>query len=60
MTSTGFIAKWHAPELKERSAAREHYIELCRWRGEPIPAEADPGRDHHRCGRGAFGGSGGP
>ena len=42
MTPCEFIAKWHAAELKERSAAQEHFIDLCRLLGEPTPAEADP------------------
>ena len=42
MTPGEFIAKWRASELKERSAAQEHYIDLCRLLGEPTPAEADP------------------
>ena len=37
-----FIAKWRASELKERSAAQEHFIDLCRLLDEPTPAEADP------------------
>ena len=42
MTPNEFIAKWRASELKERSAAQEHFIDLCRLLGEPTPAEADP------------------
>ncbi len=42
MTPHEFIAKWRAAELKERSAAQEHFIDLCRLVGEPTPAEADP------------------
>ena len=42
MTPGEFIAKWRASELKERSAAQEHFIDLCRLLGEPTPAEADP------------------
>lgn len=37
-----FIRKWRAVELKERSAAQEHFIDLCHVLGEPTPAEADP------------------
>ena len=37
-----FIAKWTGATLKERSAAQEHFIDLCRLLGEPTPAEADP------------------
>ena len=42
MTSREFIAKWHASQLEERSAAQEDFIDLCRLPGEPMPAEADP------------------
>ena len=54
-----FIAKWHASELKERSAAQEHFIDLCRLLGEPTPAEADPKGDHYCFERGALKDSGG-
>ena len=59
MTPNEFIAKWHASELKERSAAQEHFIDLCRLLGEPTPAEADPKGDHYCFERGAFKDSGG-
>jgi len=42
MTPTEFIRKWRAANLKERSAAQEHFIDLCRLLGEPTPAESDP------------------
>jgi hypothetical protein len=32
------IRKWRAAELKERSAAQEHFIDLCRVLREPTPA----------------------
>ena len=48
-----FIAKWRASELKERSAAQEHFIDLCRLLGEPTPAEADPTGEHYCFERGA-------
>mgnify|MGYP000921064073 CR=1 FL=1 len=37
-----FIATWRDSTLKERSAAQEHFIGLCRLLGLPSPAEADP------------------
>ena len=37
-----FIAKWRKVELKERSAAQEHFLDLCRLLEHPTPAEADP------------------
>ena len=42
MNAVEFIAKWKHAELKERSAAQEHFIDLCRLLGHPTPAEADP------------------
>ena len=53
MTPGEFIAKWRASELKERSAAQEHFIDLCRLLGEPTPAEADPTGEHYCFERGA-------
>ena len=37
-----FVAKWRQATLKERSAAQEHFIDLCHLVGPPTPAEADP------------------
>ena len=59
MTPAQFIAKWRASALKERSAAQEHFIDLCRLLGEPTPAEADPAGDHYCFERGAIKDSGG-
>ena len=59
MTPNDFITKWHAVELKERSAAQEHFIDLCRLLGEPTPAEADPKGDFYCFERGASKDSGG-
>ena len=42
-----FIAKWRASELKESSAAQEHFIDLCRLLGEPTPVEDDPTGDRY-------------
>ena len=42
MTPAEFIKKWKAATLKERSAAQEQFIDLCRLLEEPTPAEADP------------------
>ena len=53
MTPLEFIAKWRASELKERSAAQEHFIDLCRLLGELTPAEADPTGEHYCFERGA-------
>ena len=53
MTPGAFIAKWRASELKESSAAHEHFIDLCRMLGEPTPAEADPTGESYCFERGA-------
>ena len=37
-----FVAKWRSATLKERSAAQEHFIDVCHLVGQPTPAEADP------------------
>lgn len=42
MNVAEFITKWKRVELKERSAAQEFFIDLCRLVGHPTPAEADP------------------
>ncbi|MBN2133322.1 MAG: class I SAM-dependent DNA methyltransferase [Sedimentisphaerales bacterium] len=42
MNISEFIAKWKKAELKERSAAQEHFIDLCRLLNHPTPAAADP------------------
>ena len=59
MTPNEFIAKWRAVELKESSAAQEHFIDLCRLLGEPTPAEADPTGEHYCFERGATKDTGG-
>ena len=41
MTPQQFIAKWSRAQLKERSAAQEHFLDLCQMLGQPTPAEAD-------------------
>ena len=53
VTPGSFIAKWRASALKERSAAQEHFIDLCRLLGEPTPAEADPTGETYCFERGA-------
>ena len=42
VTIPEFIAKWRQVELKERSAAQEHFLDLCRVFDHPTPAAADP------------------
>ncbi|HRX60693.1 MAG TPA: class I SAM-dependent DNA methyltransferase [Candidatus Competibacter sp.] len=59
MTPREFIGKWRAADLKERSAAQEHFIDLCRLLDEPTPAEADPAGEWYCFERGASKLSGG-
>jgi type II restriction/modification system DNA methylase subunit YeeA len=42
MTPQQFALKWRHVQLKERSAAQEHFIDLCQLLGHPTPAQADP------------------
>ena len=53
MTPEEFIVKWRAAQLKERSAAHEHFIDLCRLLDEPTPAEVDSTGDAYCFERGA-------
>ena len=48
-----FAAKWRAVELKERSAAQEHFLDLCALVGHDTPAKADPTGDWFTFERGA-------
>ena len=45
MTPEHFIAKWKDVTLSERSAAHQHFLDLCALIGEPTPVEADPSGD---------------
>ena len=42
MNVAEFISKWRKVELKERSAAQEHFLDLCNVFDHPTPATADP------------------
>lgn len=42
MTPHEFIKKWQNSQLKERAAAQEHFLDLCRLLGEKTPAQVDP------------------
>jgi hypothetical protein len=42
MTPQQFIAKWTKANLSERSAAQQHFLDLCELLSQPKPAEADP------------------
>lgn len=41
MTPQAFIAKWLNSPIKERAAAQEHFLDLCRMLDEPTPAQGD-------------------
>ena len=61
MTPDQFISKWTVASLSERSAAQQHFLDLCALLGEPTPAEADPDGDTYTFERGgttAIGGHG--
>ncbi len=53
MTPEQFIDKWSRTQTKEKSAAQEHFVDLCRLLGEPTPNEADPQGDWYCFERGA-------
>ena len=59
MTPQEFIAKWHAVELKERSASQHHFIDLCRLLGIKDPISDDPKGDFFAFEKGASKTSGG-
>ena len=42
MTPQHFILKWSRVSLTERSAAQQHFLDLCEVFEHPNPAEADP------------------
>jgi type II restriction/modification system DNA methylase subunit YeeA len=42
MTAPEFLAKWSKVDLTERSAAQQHFLDLCELVGHPKPAAADP------------------
>lgn len=47
MTPQAFISKWQNSALKERAAAQEHFLDICRMLAERTPAEVDPtGKDY--------------
>jgi len=48
-----FVARWQRSTLTERSAAQQHFLDLCAVLGEPTPATADPDGAHYTFERGA-------
>ncbi len=59
MTPAEFIGKWRAVELKERSAAHSHFLDLCRMLGVEDPVTADPRGESYCFERGATKATGG-
>ena len=53
MTPQQFIAKWKKANLSERSAAQQHFLDLCELLGAAKPADADPEGAHYTFERGA-------
>jgi hypothetical protein len=53
VTPEQFIAKRKVADLKERSAAQSHFIDLCRMLDEPSPTDADPKGEWYAFERGA-------
>ncbi len=42
MNAVEFVEKWRKVDLTERSAAQQHFLDLCELLNHPKPAEADP------------------
>lgn len=53
MTPQEFVAKWRRVALTERSAAQQHFLDLCELLGHPKPAAADPDGTSYTFERGA-------
>ncbi len=52
MTPPAFIEKWRKVQLSERSAAQQHFLDLCDLLGQETPAAADPEGTHYTFERG--------
>ena len=48
-----FVARWQRSTLTERSAAQQHFLDLCAMLGEPTPAASDPDGTHYTFEKGA-------
>jgi hypothetical protein len=59
MNVSTFIAKWGRSTLTERSAAQQHFLDLCELLGHPKPAAADPTGESFTFEKGATKSSGG-
>ncbi len=47
LTPQEFVHRWRNAQLKERSAAQSHFIDLCRLLGVPTPVEEDSTGDRY-------------
>jgi len=59
MNAARFIAKWRSADLSERSAAQQHFLDLCELLDHPKPADVDPTGDWFTFEKGATKQSGG-
>lgn len=59
MNPSELVGKWRRADLRERQAAQEHFLDLCRMLGHPTPAEMDPRGERFCFERGAGKTSGG-
>lgn len=48
-----FVSRWQVVTLSERSAAQQHFIDLCAVLGQETPAAADPTGEWYTFERGA-------
>ncbi|MEO5952399.1 MAG: type IIL restriction-modification enzyme MmeI, partial [Chloroflexia bacterium] len=53
LTIPEFIARWQASTRNERSAAQEHFLNLCDVLGQPSPAQVDPTGERYTFEKGA-------
>jgi hypothetical protein len=53
MTGIQFVAKWRSAQLTERSAAQQHFLDLCDLVQHPKPADVDKTGDSFTFERGA-------
>ncbi len=47
LTPQGFVKRWSASTLSERSSYQQHFLDLCEMIGAPKPAEVDPAGDFY-------------
>ncbi|MBM3888589.1 MAG: class I SAM-dependent DNA methyltransferase, partial [Verrucomicrobia bacterium] len=53
MNAAEFVTKWNKVDLSERSAAQQHFLDLCELLAHPKPAGADPTGESFTFERGA-------